>query len=178
MSLNQNTPAKKDMAKKDMEGLVGQTLRDTFSGMFGWQLENAAAEHAAIPAPVRGATVLRENIPAPHALPLNVEVIIDFDPQLLSLAGAHIYPDDMKNTAAMYTDMAGEIANILAGSLKTYINRLGYALALAMPLDTRARAVAPFFLDTAFAYNNGANPKPLGLVVHIAVNDAHKDTTV
>lgn len=158
-----------------MESLVGQTLRDTFSSMFGWQLENTAAEHAAIPAPVRGATVLRESIAAPQGLPLNVEVIIDFDPQLLSLAGAHIYPDDMKNTAAMYADMAGEIANILAGSLKTYINRLGHALAFVIPLDTRAAAVAPFFLDTAFAYNNGANPKPLGLVVHIAVNDAHKN---
>lgn len=155
--------------KTDIENLVGRTMRDTFEGMFGWRLQPCAQGNRPIPAPVHSLAQLRE-----AEAPVEVSVRLDFDPQLLSLAGAHIYPDDMRNSPDMFTDMAAEIANILAGRLKTYLNRQGFALTLACTAAAAGspQAASPALVDTAFEYDDGRTPRPLGIVIRIDVQEA------
>lgn len=155
--------------KTDIENLVGRTMRDTFEGMFGWRLEPCAQGNRPIPAPVHSLAQLRE-----AEAPVEVSVRLDFDPQLLSLAGAHIYPDDMRNSPDMFTDMAAEIANILAGRLKTYLNRQGLALMLASTAAVThvPQTTSPVLVDTAFEYDDGRTPRPLGIVVRIDMQEA------
>lgn len=155
--------------KTDIENLIGSTMRDTFEGMFGWRLQSCAHANRPIPAPVHSLARLRE-----AEAPVEVSVRLDFDPQLLSLAGAHIYPDHIRNSPDMFADMAAEIANILAGSLKTYLNRQGLTL---MQASTAAvmhvpQAASPPLVDTAFEYDDGRTPRPLGIVVRIDVQEA------
>ena len=151
-----------------MRALVGKTMHDTFGGMFGWPLQpaaNAAGDH--IRHPVRSHVLLREKED------ISVDVVLDFDGHLLTLAGADIYPDEMRGTPEMHADMAAEIANIIAGGIKAYLNQSGHQLRMveqstAPPASDTA---APPVVDVSFRYETGAAAKPLGVVVHIRLQD-------
>ena len=148
--------------------LVGTSMHETFGGMFGWPVESAAPNvNLVIDRPVRSHVLLRESDQ------VCVDVVLDFDARLLSLAGAQIYPADMQDTPEMYDDMAAEVANIIAGGIKAYLNRSGHDLRMVEQSKAApaAEANTPPAVDVSFHYDSGAHPKPPGIVVHVRLKD-------
>lgn len=152
--------------KEDMQHLVGKTMRDTFEGMFGWPVQPAAGRVTLpLETPVRSHVLLRENDA------VSVDVVLDFDHRLLSLAGAKIYPEDMRNSPEMYADMAAEIANIVAGGIKAYLNKNGHALRMVSEAEAPPPTAGIPSVDVSFQYDNGGTPQPLGIVVRVNLKD-------
>lgn len=149
--------------KTDVQELVGKTMRDTFEGMFGWPVQPADSTNAPLTTPVRSHVLLKESED------VSVDVVLDFDHRLLSLAGAQIYPEDMRDSPEMYADMAAEIANIVAGGIKSYLNRSGRTLNMVdgqdapPPTETDEKSG----VNVSFQYDNGGTPKPLGIIVRV-----------
>lgn len=152
--------------KEEMQSIVGKTMRDTFEGMFGWPVQPAAGRTAMpLEAPVRSHVLLRENEA------VSVDVVLDFDHRLLSLAGAKIYPPEMQDSPEMYADMAAEIANIVASGIKAYLNRSGHTLRMVSEADSPPPTSGIPSVDVSFQYDNGGTPKPLGIVVRVNLKD-------
>lgn len=152
--------------KTEMQDIVGKTMRDTFEGMFGWPVQTAAGRGTLpMETPVRSHVLLRENDN------VRVDIVLDFDHRLLSLVGAKIYPEDMKDSPEMYADMAAEIANIVAGGIKAYLNRHGHALRMVSETEAPPPTAGIPCVDVSFQYDNGGTPKPLGIVVHVNLKD-------
>ena len=154
--------------KAEVETVVDNVMRATFDDMLGWPLQPAVGRiHAPLEAPVSSHVLLHDDNMAA------VNVVLQFDQRLLALAGAGIYPADMQGSGEMFNDMAAEIANIIAGRVKAYLNARGSALHMALaetPADVTDSA-APLGVDVSFQYENGGTPKPLGVIVSVHLRD-------
>ncbi|MDP2205989.1 MAG: hypothetical protein Q8K65_06740 [Alphaproteobacteria bacterium] len=160
------THGEDEKMKEEMQHVVGKTMRDTFEGMFGWPVQSAAGRPALpLDAPVRSHVLLRESEA------VSVDVVLDFDHRLLSLAGAKIYPEDMQGSPEMYADMAAEIANIVAGGIKAYLNNSGHSLRMVSEAEAPPPTSGTPSVDVSFQYDNGGTPKPLGIVVRVNLKD-------
>jgi len=160
------TRAEDEKMKEDMQNIVGKAMRDTFESMFDWPVQ-PAADRATLPleAPVRSHVLLRENEA------VSIDVVLDFDQRLLSLAGAKIYPADMRDSPEMYADMAAEIANIVANGIKAYLNRSGHALSMVSEENSPPSTSGIPSVDVSFQYDNGTTPKAIGIVVRVNLKD-------
>lgn len=158
--------------KGEVEAVVDDAMRATFGDMLGWPLQTATGRiYAPLDAPVSSHVLLQEENAA------KVDVVLQFDQKLLALAGAEIYPADMLDSNEMFNDMAAEIANIIAGRIKAYLNAKGRALHMGLA-ETPAIATdtaAPYGVDVSFQYDNGGTPKPLGVIVSVHLRDITTD---
>lgn len=150
---------------RDMQRVVGKTMHETFGGMLDWPLNTAAKDSTeTIDRPVRSHVLLREG------RDVSVDVVLDFDHRLLSLAGDALYPETLRGTPEMYSDMAGAITNIIAGSIKAYLNGGGHDLRMVDAPPATPDAPPPV-IDVPFRYNSGTGATPLGVVVHVRLKD-------
>jgi hypothetical protein len=153
--------------KIEVQEVVDNAMRATFDGMFGWSVQQSGGRiPVALTMPVRSHVLLRDSMES------TVDVVLQFDPRLLSLAGAKLYPEDMQGSTEMMNDMAAEISNIVAARIKAFLNGKGHALQMSIP-EPAAFAEIPTAdgVDISFQYDNGGTPKPLGVVVSVHLRD-------